>query len=275
MPRKVAAFMLACALASSGAQGQANAQTKPRIASTSLCGDTYLRALAPDHIGALSWQSRDKISLATETQRRLPQAWDNPERLAALNANLILFGPGEGGLSAKILAKTDKKTHTLTWGEDFDTVITNYTAIGAAARLNTDATLSDLTIRLRNLETRKNARSKKFKILYLSRSGGTAGPGTYVDAAITAAGGNNIITTPSWHNPDPEFLVTLKPDLIITSFFEDGYESINAKPLRHKVVASFIDGHPRLDIPGSLWPCAGPTLIDVAERIADTLETLE
>lgn len=272
MPRKVAAFMLACALASSSAF--AEPKTTPRIASTSLCGDTYLRALAPDHIAALSWQSRDKISLADESQRKLPQAWDSPERLAAINTDIILFGPGEGFLSAKILANTDKKTHTLTWGEDFETVIANYKFIGEATHIDTDAIISDLQTRLENLEIRKTTREKNPKILYLSRSGGTAGPGTYVDAAIKAAGGANIITTPSWHNPDPEFLVTLEPDLIITSFFKDGYESINAKPLRHKVVAGFIDAHPRLDIPGALWPCAGPTLIDVAESIADRLETL-
>lgn len=270
MPRKVAAFMLACALASSSA----SAQDLPRIASTSLCGDTYLRALTPDHIAALSWQSRDKISLATEAERGLPQAWDSPERLVAINADIILFGPGEGFLSGKILSQTNKKTHTLTWGEDFETVIANYTSIGDAVQLNTDDIISDLKTRLTNLETRKGARATKSKILYLSRSGGTAGPGTYVDAAIKAAGGENLITTPSWHNPDPEFLVTLKPDLIITSFFEDGYESINAKPLRHKVVADFINAHPRLDIPGALWPCAGPALIDVAEHIADRIDNL-
>jgi len=262
--------MLACALASSSASGQ----DLPRIASTSLCGDTYLRALAPDHIAALSWQSRDKISLATKTERDLPQAWDSAERLVAIDTDIILFGPGEGYQSGNILAKTEKKTHTLIWGEDFETVIANYKSIGNVTGINTDDIMSDLKTRLENLKARNTARTKNPKILYLSRSGGTAGRGTYVDAAIKAAGGENIITTPSWHNPDPEFLVTLKPDLIITSFFEDGYESINAKPLRHKVVAGFIDTYPKLDIPGALWPCAGPTLIDVAETIADKLDIL-
>jgi len=50
-------------------------------------------------------------------------------------------------------------------------------------------------------------RLHKPSILYLSASGGTAGSGTYVDAAIRAAGGTNIITMPGWHTPSIESLV--------------------------------------------------------------------
>lgn len=271
MPRKVAAFMLAYALASN----VASAQNSPRIASTSLCGDTYLRALAPDQIAALSWQSRDKISLATEMQKALPQAWDNPELLASLQTDIIVLGPGEGRVSQRILADTNTTFHALTWGEDFDTVMTNFTYLSEAVGTDPKAIITDLKTRLDTLKSRAAHRGTTPKILYLSRSGGSAGAGTYVDAAIKATGSENIMTAPGWQNPDPEFLVSLKPDLIITSFFVDGYESVNASSYRSRPVTDFIKRHPRLDIPGALWPCAGPTLIDVAERIADKLETLE
>ena len=82
----------------------------------------------------------------------------------------------------------------------------------------------------------------------MSRSGATAGADTYVDAAIKAAGGQNLITSPGWQSRDPEFLLSLEPDLIVTSFFTDGYESVQAKSIRNRVLRDFLDRHPQLDI---------------------------
>ena len=91
-------------------------------------------------------------------------------------------------------------------------------------------------------------------------------------AAITAAGGENIVQAPGWQTLDPETLITLSPDIIMTSFFNSGYESVQAKAIRHTVLVGFIASRPVIDIPGPLWPCAGPDLIDAAELIADGLD---
>jgi len=250
-----------------------SASQAPRIASTSLCGDSYVLALAPDRISHLSWQSRDDLSTATPAQKRLPQAWDDPEKLVSLNADIILLGPGEDRTARRMLANKAVKIVTLNWGEDFDTVRTNARAILQTS--DADAYLSGLDVRLSELKSRAGKRGVPPRILYLSRAGGTAGPGTYVDAAIIAAGAENAVTTPGWFTPDPEALMGYRPDVILTSFFEDGYESINSNGLRHGAVHRFIKGFPRMDIPGRVWPCAGPGLIEAAESIADELDKLE
>jgi iron complex transport system substrate-binding protein len=69
--------------------------------------------------------------------------------------------------------------------------------------------------------------------------------------------------------------MSLDPDLIILSFMEDGYESVNAKGLRHKVLRDFMNARPQVNVPGALWPCAGPGLIEAAEMIADGLDDLK
>lgn len=274
MPRKAAAFMLAYALVSTSASAQP--KTTPRIASTSLCGDSYVLALAPDHAAALSWQSRGALSRTPEHMQVLPQIWDNPETLVNTDADLILLGPGEGASAADLLSKTDIKTHALIWGEDFKSIMENISLFGDAAKQNgrADTLNSDIKARLSALKARNDKRAYRQKVLYISRSGGSAGPGTFIDEAITAAGGQNIITTPGWHTPDPEFLLSLNPDVILTSFYAQGYESVQAKALRHALTARFIADHPNIDVPGALWPCAGPGLIEAAELIADGLDSL-
>ena len=275
MLRKAAVFMLGCALVSTSAL--ANFENKPRIASTSLCGDSYLLALAPAQVSALSWQSRHQLSRASAGMKALPQMWDDIEKLAASDADVILLGPGEGGKAGPYLANTDIEVHSLVWGEDFDTVKLNVKTIGDLAGVTSQAKKlnEDISERLQILQSRGAVRGEKPTILYLSRSGGTAGKGTYIDAAINAAGGGNIISTPGWQTLDPEMLIRLSPDVIMTSFFEGGYESVQAKSIRHAVLVEYIKARPVIDIPGSLWPCAGPDLIEAAEIIADGLDGLE
>lgn len=277
MRRKAVVSMGVCALISSAAAPLVSAGELPQIASTSLCGDGYLLALAPERAAALSWQSRDAVSRANAAQRRLPQIWDDPEQVINMPADVILFGPGEGGTASRFLSKTSKATHSIKWGESFQSVKENYAKSGTALMMENRSKdlINDLEARLRGLEARTRRRAKTAKVLYLSRAGGTAGRQTYVDAAITAAGGQNVIQTTGWLTLSPENLLALNPDIVITSFMEEGYESVNASGLRHKTLRKFIDERPQLNVPGALWPCAGPGLIETAEMIADGLDGLE
>ncbi len=244
----------------------ARADSPKRIGSTSLCGDAYLRVLAPEKIAALSWQSRDAVSLASESEKTLPQLWDDPENLLASNVDHILFGPGEGFRSGAFLDKTS----ALTWGEDFEAIKANYKSLGLALGINAKPVIFDLETRLAKLKHP----TIKPSILYLDRSGGSAGPGTFVHAVIEAAGGENLMTTAGWVKPDPEIVLSLEPDLILTSYFNDGYESVNALPIRHTALKHFIEAHERIEIPGALWPCAGPGLIEAAERLNTKIRSL-
>ena len=247
----------------------ARAAESPTIASTSLCGDSYLQALAPNHITALSWQSRSPLSRATDAQRKLPQLWDDPEVLIGAEADIILFGAGEG----KASATQHTGTVNLTWGEDFETLKVNADAINEALNLDSDI-IENWSRRIAALRQDAAKRETKPKVLYLSRSGGSAGTGTLVDTAITAAGGVNAAQASGWFTPDPEEIIAYEPDLIIKSYFKNGYESVQSTALRNKVVQRFIAKHPSIEIDGNLWPCAGPGLIEAAELISEAIDKL-
>ncbi|MCF6275182.1 MAG: ABC transporter substrate-binding protein, partial [Robiginitomaculum sp.] len=237
---------------------------KLRVVSTSLCGDAYvLSMVAEEDIAALSWQSGDTLSTAPVSFKDKPKARDDIETLLTLNPSLVVFGPGEGVAAKPLLDKRGIKYVSLAWGEDFEAVQKNMDLLVSAAYR--DTVQANIIQRLPR---------ERASILYLSASGGTAGSGTYVDAAIKSAGGRNIIATGGWHTPSIESLVALNPDLIITSFFKDGYASVNASGLRNKVLQDKIKTIPRVNVPGKLWPCAGPGLYAATDIIAKAIEGL-
>ena len=248
----------------------ANEATQKRVVSTSLCGDNYvLSMIAQKNILALSWQSGDALSAAPISMQGKLKAWDDPERLLSLTPDLVVFGAGEGRVSKPILDKAGIPHINIEWGEDFASIRNNQAALAKASSIKKQKI--NVAQRLpRHLPTKHLP-----TILYLSSSGATAGPGTYVNAAIKRAGGTNIITKAGWHTPDPETLVALKPDLIITSFFKDGYVSVNESSLRNKALQGKIKSTPTVNIPGKLWPCAGPGLYDASNLIAEAIAELD
>jgi len=224
------------------------------IGSTSICADSYLIALAPDRVGALSWQAGSRLSTADETHASLPRLWPNPEILAQTDMPLII-GPGDSSFE-----RPDRLV--LTWGEDFETVSTNVAAIAKHFGLDTSRFNADIAS-LRTLDRP----DMPVRILYLSRSGGSAGPGTFVDAVITAAGGVNANDTPGWHTPAVERTLQFDPDLIVTSFFGSDYAGVSDRAVRHSALQRYLAERPRIDIPGKLWPCAGPGLIKATRQL--------
>ncbi|MDC0880231.1 hypothetical protein OAP69_02480 [Hellea sp.] len=239
------------------------------IASTSLCGDSYILALTPQKISHLSWQSRSLLSTADDRQKKLPQVWNDTEILLNSNASHILLGSGE--TNNKLPSKIQKIE--LKWGESFETIRSNAELIINSLGLEKDI-VDNWEERIRTLHQNAKNRKVKPKILYLSRSGSSAGLDTFVDAAIKYAGGVNIVKNTGWYKPDPEQLIKYDPDLIITSYFSSGYESVEAIAVRNKVIERFIHSHPVVEIEGSLWPCAGPGLIQASEKIAIAIDNL-
>lgn len=236
-----------------------------------------LQLVEPDQISALSWQVDQPVSVAPDWARSYPIAWPDAERLLSLRPDFTVFASGEGGRATALLNRAEYSSFELGWGEDFETVQENTRALGGylgRARAADDE-IEQLEQRLEDLRVRSNGRNVSPRVVYLSASGGSAGSGTYIDAAIRAAGGRNVISEAGavgWTRSDPEFVLDLEADIVVTSFFVDGYQSIFYLGSRHSAYDKLLDGVMRIDIPSGYWPCAGPHLIDAAERIADGLD---
>lgn len=242
----------------------------PRIVSTSLCGDGYVIEQTPAaNIVALSWQADHDLSTASPDLRQRPKAWDSPERLLALRPDLVVFGPGEGRQHQTLLERNQIATISLQWGEDFKSIRDNQAMIGEAL----DTLGVKRKTRMVSLPTVPKS-FPSYQVLYLSSSGATAGTGTYINTAIEAAGGLNIMTQKGWFTPDPETIISLKPDLIITSFFAESYASVNQAGMRNPIYQKLLQTVPTVHIDGKHWPCAGPNLGIAVQEIHSALSNL-
>jgi len=248
------------------------------IAPTSLCAAAYVLALAPEGgITALSWLVDRPVSAAAPWSRSLPRAWPDAARLLELSPQLTVFGTGEGGRTARLLERAGHDSVELSWADDFEGVRNNLIALGAASSRESEADLAiaEIDQRLARLAERAAERPRQPRLLYLSVSGGSAGAGTYVDAAINAAGGINVMAgrgAAGWTRSDPELALGLQADIVLTSFFADGYASTFNRARRHTAYRRLLDHPDRAEIPAGVWPCASPRLIDAAELIADAID---
>lgn len=282
--RLVAVFMSACASATTSLAPEVladGAASHAGVASASLCADAYVLAVTPpEAIAALSWQVDQPVSAAPPWSRGVETAWPDAARLLRLSPDLTVFGTGEAGRTGRLLERAGLSVFELDWADDFDAVRDNLLALGHATGESdlAQAAIAELDARLAILSARAASRARAPRIAYLSASGGSAGRGTYVDAAIRAAGGINVVAergTIGWTRSDPEFALTLDADIVVTSFFVDGYASTLNRARRHAAYRRLLDRPARVDIPAGLWPCAGPRLVDATELIADAIDAWE
>ena len=275
MHLKAAAFLWACVSAASAAQAP------QRIVSADLCADVYVLALAePADIAAISWQAGQAVSAAPAWALDLPRASSDAENLIALQPDLVVFGAAGAGEAGRFLDAAGIAHVSVGWGEDFATVLANLETVGGAIGRQAQAArlAADLTARRNRLSARAAERSHSPSVYYLSVTGGAAGAGTLVDEAIRMAGGRNAAAEAGavgWQPADAEWALRVHPDLVITSYFTDGYATRSDLGARHSAFRRLLNAAPHLEIPSSAWSCAGPGLLDAAEAIADRLDDME
>ncbi len=254
------------------------------IVSTSLCGDGYVLALAdPARIKALSWQADGSLSLAPEPLQSKAGAWPEAEKLLALAPAMLVLGPGDKQMATQLAQSRGSQVHVLPWTNDFAGIETSIQSLGdfLHAEGRAASLVSDLQKRLAKLAQRKQHRSKNdarsLRVLYLTPTLGTAGTGTMVDAAIRAAGGQNLaddLGVSGWGQIPIEQLAAHPPDLILKSFFTGGPPSAVQFRSNHFVLRQIVSQTSSLEIPGAYWVCGGPYLIRAAEQVADQLDQM-
>ncbi|MBL4618314.1 MAG: ABC transporter substrate-binding protein [Robiginitomaculum sp.] len=285
MPRKEGRYMAAwqhsfraCLIVIIGFFWPIMTLAQDEVVSTSLCADSYVLALVePRQIKALSWQANSKLSRAPDAVRSLPRAWPSQEVLLSLSPAKIVLGSGDNIAATSLAEHRGSKAMQLAPATDFTAIENNLSKLGEFLNKQGQAktVISSQRIRLQSLQARKQSRHEEPSILYLTPTLGTAGYGTFIDAAIIAAGARNFATElgiENWSRVPLELLATQQPDLIITSFFRNGSPSILQFRANHSILKGLQQKVPQKHIPGGLWVCGGPLLITAAEQIADALD---
>jgi iron complex transport system substrate-binding protein len=250
-----------------------NAKALPRVASTTVCGDQYLLALAaPDQIAALSPFARDPaLSYYAARAKKYPQMRGTAEELVALKPDIVL---GEGySLRATRALLARERIHLLMLPEPegFDGVAQALRDIGnAIGRHEAGAAVAQNLTRRRQALS-KAAPAQRLSALYLLPSGSTAGRGTFIDDVLSTAGAANYAAAhgiKGWGRASLEAMVADPPALLVLGFFDRRVRSATAGFAANPVFLRTLAHTPRLKVPNSLWICAGPMLITASEYIA-------
>lgn len=248
-----------------------------KVVSTSLCGDAYVLALvSPAKIAALSWQADGPLSTAPANMRGRAVARADGETLVRFAGTDLVLGPGDSQRAEVMAKQTHSPAFRLAWANDFAAIEGNLRNLGKFLHRSEQAetAITRLRSRLASLPQPKPARPK---LLYLTPTLGTAGKGTWVDAAMQAAGGDNLaddLGVTGWGRVGLEDLIGHKPDLIVLSYFADGPPSVLNFRSHHPFLQQILRTTPSVTVPGRDWVCGGPKLIDASETMAAAIQKL-
>lgn len=259
----IAAMALACA-------GTAQAEPR-RIVSLDYCADQFVLALADrEQIAALSVGARRDDSYFRDRAQGIRQTRDTLEEVLALRPDLIVRNWGGPWDAEQVYARFH--VPVLQVGDTPDFGSARADLMDAAQTLghpDRGATIArDLDTRLARLSVRRS----NAPVMYLSGGGAVAGSGTMMDAMITAAGGRNIRTEPSWQVLPLERMVQTPPALIALGFFGTSRDRVNAwSPSRHPALRRALAGARTVRLPPASIACEAWYAVDAAEALAAEL----
>jgi len=243
------------------------------VASTSLCGDQFVLALAaPQQIVSLSYQATDRrLSLLAGQARGYPQNRGAAEEILASGAEVVV---GDAWISRRTMAMLERQgRHTiaidLTDSLDEINRLTLAIADALERRPQGEALVTQLQARYQRLARARPERAPL--AVYLQPGGGSAGAGTFVDTLMRWVGLRNLaaeLGKRGWGRLDLESLVRHRPELVVTSFFEHTDDSLFSAYARHPVFRQLLATTPTLGVPDRDWICSGWFLIEAAERLA-------
>jgi iron complex transport system substrate-binding protein len=255
--------------------GAACAAGPPKVASVSLCGDQYLMMLAdPKQVASLSHQSLSPLSYFSKHAASFPQNRGSVEELILSDVDLVVLNAYGDTQLKRILRKFGIDYFELPVGESVGDV--EETVIDLSRKLDREAEGRRLVRQIRQrmaAVSRETEGEEKPFALYFRSDGGGAGAGTFVDDAIRAAGFRNLqreLGKKGWGTLPLEQAVMTPPDVFVTSFFDAPYQSVRRLFRHNPVFWELVQKGKLVQVPGKLWPCSSPLLVNAVELLART-----
>jgi iron complex transport system substrate-binding protein len=258
------------ALAALLALADTSAQARPlRVVSLDQCADQYVMALAGrDQIAGVTHRADDADSWMRSEARGLPVRRVTAESILAARPDLVVRYWGGDARLTQALERRGVRVVQIEDATDFDGVRRNVSrvsaAIGAPERGAGLIGAMDQTL----------ARSKDAWAgapgLYLTPSGFTAGPGTLIDAILSAAGLGNAAQGPGYASVSLEKTVLAPPRGFVLGFFDRLSAAFERWGIgRHRALRKVMKGRTMAALPASTLSCPGWFAADAAGMLAD------
>ena len=228
------------------------------VVSLNLCSDQLLVLLAPSRVAALEPLARDPaLSFVAAEAAGLPVVRADAEAVLRLQPDLVLAGRYGAQTTVALLAARGLRVIQLDDPQDFAGIAAEVMQVAALLGVQAKgaALVARMQARLAALPVRRRGRA-----VFWGAGGYTAGPGSLADAALRAAGWQDVGTG---GREGVERLLADPPDLLVTET-APAFPSLATDLERHPALR----GLARISVDPALLICGGPFSVGAAEMLA-------
>ncbi|MGV3590837.1 MAG: ABC transporter substrate-binding protein [Gammaproteobacteria bacterium] len=258
----------------------AAAQDAPqRIVSMSLCTDLLLlRLVEPQRIASLSYLATDPTysSLATLAQG-IPSNRAQAEEVLAFAPDLVLTSQFSATLAANLLERLGHPVHRLGFAATADEVYAQIreTATATHTTERGEALVTELQSVIETERQRIVPRLRGKRAAFLANNGFSYGAGSLQHDFLVSLGLHNIAADAGLRGPAQlplEALIAAQPDFVLVDRRGQLDMQLAQPLLQHPALAALGASMRLVDMPDSLFQCAGPEFAEAYRRFAAQLE---
>ncbi len=245
-----------------------------RIVSLDYCADQFVLGLADRaNILALSPDAAASFSYMRDAAEGLPVVRPRAEDVLALKPSLVVRSYGGGPNARGFFERAGVAVAQIRFADNIAAVreVIRHAARALGAPERGEALITGMDARLRAARGRR----PDTRALYMTPAGYSAGPGTLVDDAVTAAGLGNFQTRRGWHPIPLEDLAYETPDMVARADFGEGTNHDDAwTPFRHPVAQRAMRTVPVAAVDGATTACGGWFVADAVTALATLRHTI-
>lgn len=245
-----------------------NRKLPTRVVSIDYCADQFVLKLLPKaRILAVSLDAGKQFSYMRNSADGIPQVRPLAENVLVLQPDLIVRMYGGGAKAPDFFERAGVPVLQLPFVNDIDGI--RQSIMTVAARLgvpeNGAALVQEMDERLNVLKLQKSNK----RVLYMTPTGVTSGPGTLVHEMLAAAGMTNFEERQGWHGLPLERLAYETPDVVAAAFFESNINHASLwSAMRHPLAREQMLGLPTVMLQGAWTSCGAWFLLDAIESLA-------
>lgn len=267
------ALTLAASLAAALHLGATDTPQKPRrIVSLNMCVDELLLRLAESrNVASVTWLARDPgNSNVADLAAEIPVNHGLAEEIIPLQPDLVIAGIYTARPAVAMLKRTGTPLAEVGVPKSLAEVRQQIRDIAAliGEREKGESVVGAMDASLAALPAASS--SSRPRAVVLNPNGATVGKGTLVDEIMTRAGLTNVaaeLAIDNYGQIPLEAVVANGVDVLIVSASRDGPPALATEILRHPVLSALSDRTRMVVMPGRLWDCGGPAVVEAIGRL--------
>lgn len=257
--------------------GPATAAKPTRIVSLNLCTDELVLRLAPpERIASVTWLSRDpRNANMAEAARAVGVNHGLVEEVLAFQPDLVIAGAYTTRSTVALLKRVGMPVREFGVPRNLAEMRAQIAemAILLDEEARGAALIADIDARLAALAAKRPAERRR--AIVLRPNGFTVGRGSLVDEILTLAGLDNIAASlgiDSYGQIALETVALGGAEMLILNDTPDGPPSLAHEVLHHPLIEKLGERISLIALPSRLWTCAGPSVLDAIELLAQAVE---